>query len=409
MQVLSPLIVCVMLPGMLCAPWSSAIEHAPLHDAAYGGPINKVLSPLIVCVMLPGMFCAPWSSAIEHAPLHDAAYGGPINKPDWKAPSSATTFNVSTINEQRPSPALCGLGGCATTQFSNPLVFAMQVGGHYSLFSKKTSNYFLVQLPSPQCCLVISVECLHVVHSLLLSCGDIESNPGPDKLDIILDELKKMSSSQTTLVTEVQELKSQLLSMDQKMADFTTRLSTLETHCRNLSTMRTDLEAIQTTTTETTRLVSVLEARLEDVENRSRRNNLIFYGLPDTNPSETYSQSEEIITRHCSQYLDIQLSPIKIERAHRLGRHSQDRQRPIIVKFTSFKTKESVLSKGPKFKDTGYSVGEDFSRRVQNCRKQLIAFAKAKSVSYSLRFKTLHIGPKRYIFYESSETVKETS
>ncbi|XP_049516647.1 uncharacterized protein LOC125942507 [Dermacentor silvarum] len=274
---------------------------------------------------------------------------------------------------------------------------------------KKTSNYFLVQLPSPQCCLATCIECFHVVRSLLLMCGDIESNPGPDKLDVILGELKKTSAGQTELVNEVQELKGQLLSMDQKMTSLTTRLSALETHCESLSTLRSELETIQTTSATTTRLISVLEARLDDAENRSRRNNLLFYGLPDTNPTETYSQTEDLIIRHCSDHLDTQLSSNDIERAHRLGRHSKDRKRPIIVKFTCFKTKESILSKGPKFKGTDYSVGEDFSRRVQNCRKQLVAFARAKSVPFSLRFKTLHIGPKRYVFDEIAACVKEIS
>lgn len=58
-------------------------------------------------------------------------------------------------------------------------------------------------------------------------------------------------------------------------------------------------------------------------------------------------------------------------------------------------------------KGTGYSVGEDFSRPVQKARKALLAFAKSKSVSFSLRYKTLCIGTKRYIFDESTNSVKE--
>ncbi|XP_077504954.1 uncharacterized protein LOC144114839 [Amblyomma americanum] len=381
----------------------------------------QVHSPSIIWLLLNAVFCATWATAIERAPLRGAADGRTLcaattNPPiqvnltlraDWEAPSSATTLTVPSIKEQRPSTAPCGLGGCATTRLHNPLLFAMQVGNHRTIFTKKTSNYFFVQLPSPQCCLATCIECFHVVRSLLLMCGDIESNPGPEKLDVILGELKKMSTGQTELVKEVQELKGQLLSIDLKMTNLTTRLSALETDYESLSTLRNDLEGIQATSAATSRLVGVLEARLDDAENRSRRNNLLFYGLPDTNPTETYSLTEDLIIRHCSDHLDTQLSPNDIERAHRLGRHSKDRKRPIIVKFTSFKTKESILSKGSKFKGTDYSVGEDFSRRVQNCRKHLVAFARAKSVPFSLRFKTLHIGPKRYVFDELSESVRE--
>lgn len=146
---------------------------------------------------------------------------------------------------------------------------------------------------------------------------------------------------------------------------------------------------------------------MDDAENQSRRNNLIFYGVPDTNPSETFAQSEEIVTQLCSQHLSINIDTKEIERAHRLGRHTAGRRRPIIVKFAYFKTKETILSNGSKFKGTEHSVGEDFSKTVQNARRHLIAFAKGKSARFSLRYKTLHIGTKRYIFDEPSQTVKE--
>lgn len=58
-------------------------------------------------------------------------------------------------------------------------------------------------------------------------------------------------------------------------------------------------------------------------------------------------------------------------------------------------------------KGTNYSVGEDFSRLTQKARKALLHFAKSKSLAYSLRYKTLYIGPKRYVFDESSNSVKE--
>ncbi|XP_070385192.1 histone acetyltransferase KAT5-like isoform X2 [Dermacentor albipictus] len=45
----------------------------------------------------------------------------------WKAQSTATTSFLPAYKEHRFPPALCGLGGCAMTQPSHPLTFAMQV------------------------------------------------------------------------------------------------------------------------------------------------------------------------------------------------------------------------------------------------------------------------------------------
>ncbi|XP_037561568.2 uncharacterized protein LOC119440760 [Dermacentor silvarum] len=247
---------------------------------------------------------------------------------------SSTTIQLP-IKEERLPLAHCGLGGIATMWSTNPLLFFMQVCEPRSLYAKKTNNYSLVQLPSPQCCLCIVSECLCVIRCLLLLSGDIENSE------------------------------------------------------------------------RTTQLVHKLDARVDDAENRSRRNNLIFYGLPDPSASEPSSESEKIILRHCSDHLKVSLDPKEIERAHRIGRYSPDRKRPIIVKFVFFKTKEAVLSNGRNFKGTDFSVAEDFSPAVRNARKHLVAFAKAKSVPFSLRFKTLFIGSKRYVYDEASQTIKE--
>ncbi|XP_050023709.2 uncharacterized protein [Dermacentor andersoni] len=283
----------------------------------------------------------------------------------------------------------------------------MQVSSWYQAPSKKSSDYFLVQLPSPQCCILLISECIEAIRALLLLSGDIETNPGPEKA--VLDELKKLSTGQATLISEMQSLKTQLTSTNCTIANLSTRLTDLENLCKNLLALRTEVDAISTKTGQLTHRMCDIEERLDDLENRSRRNNLIFYGFPDTNPKETYVQSEQIIVSHCLERFGLIVEPKDIERAHRLGRYTTNRKRPIIVKLSSFKTKESILSNGPKLKGTNFSIGEDFTRPVRTARKQLIAFARSKSVPFSLRYKTLHIGAQRYIFDTASGTVKAVS
>lgn len=137
-----------------------------------------------------------------------------------------------------------------------------------------------------------------------------------------------------------------------------------------------------TATSQTATQVSVQEARLDDAENRSRRNNLSFYGIADDKPPKMYAQSEELITWFWRDHLKITVESKDVEPAHHIGRHSQDRCRPIIVKFTSFKTKQAVLATAPQLKGTDFSIGEDFSHRVPNTQKHLLAFAKKKIRSF---------------------------
>ncbi|XP_075544229.1 uncharacterized protein LOC142578662 [Dermacentor variabilis] len=322
---------------------------------------------------------------------------------------SSTSSGTLRINHPRQPGALCGLGSCATTRL-NPLLFTMQVSNQCRLFAKKSSNRCLILLPSPQCCVCIMSDCINSVCSLLLMLsGDIETNPGPPTLNEILNELKGLSSGQSQLIGDVQSLKSQLSSTDKTICELGKRIDSLESHYHQLQTLRTELDTVATTTSQTTRQVSILETRLDDMENRSRRNNLLFYGIADETPSETNAQSEELITAFCRDHFNVAIESKEIERAHRLGRHLQDRCRPIIVKFTSFKTKETVLANGSKLKNTHFSIGEDFSPLVRNARKHLLAFAKEKSGPFLLRYKTLFMGSKRYVFDNATETIEEKS
>ncbi|XP_077551219.1 uncharacterized protein LOC144164831 [Haemaphysalis longicornis] len=294
-------------------------------------------------------------------------------------------------------------------QFAYPFIPTMQVSKHSSLYAKKSSDYFLVQLPGPQCLVAILAECLHAVFSvLLLLSGDIETNPGPEMKEI-LAELGKISAGQSKLISDFEEVKKQLLTTDKTLSDLGKRMTELERHYQNIVPIRADIAAIQADTTATTQLVSELEKRLDDAENRSRRNNLIFYNLPDTNAKETNIETEELIINHCLENLEIKIDPKEIDRSHRLGRHSPDRCRPIIVRFTFYKTKENTLSNAKKLKGTDFSIGEDYSLSVRTARRHLVAFAKQKSEKFQIRFKTLHMGSKRYIFDHASQSVIEVA
>ncbi|XP_075530989.1 uncharacterized protein LOC142564055 [Dermacentor variabilis] len=284
----------------------------------------------------------------------------------------------------------------------------MQVGEPYVMFAKKTSNYCLVQLPSPRYCVTIIAECVDVMHSLLLQAGDIESNPGPST-EALLAEMRKLTNGQAQVIAEIQGLKAQLGNTDKTIGKLNERLTDLENHYQALVPLRKEIEIMRIGTERTASRISELEARMDDAENRSRRNNLIFYGIPDPSSSETFAETEKLVANLCRDNLQLTLEPRDIERAHRLGRPSAGRCRPIIVKLASHKTKAAILSNGRMLKGTSYGIGEDFSRPVQNARKQLIAFAKSKNKPFSVSFKTLHMNQERYVFDDSTNSIKELS
>lgn len=99
---------------------------------------------------------------------------------------------------------------------------------------------------------------------------------------------------------------------------------------------------------------------MEDAENRSRLNNLIFYNIPDPHPKDTFAESEEIISRHCKEHLNFVVDPNHIDRAHCLGGHWEGRARPLIVKFNNFKTNESILVMAPNLRAVSLALVKIF-------------------------------------------------
>ncbi|MDD9361400.1 MAG: hypothetical protein PV344_00495, partial [Anaplasma sp.] len=101
-----------------------------------------------------------------------------------------------------------------------------------------------------------------------------------------------------------------------------------------------------------------VNSRCDDAENRLRRLNLLFFGIPDSQ-TKTWTQSEEKVVQLCAQSLGVEISPDNLERSHRLGKFSVNKNRLIIVRFLRFKDKQNVLFSGGKLKDTQYAVRED--------------------------------------------------
>ncbi|KAH9376086.1 hypothetical protein HPB48_012289 [Haemaphysalis longicornis] len=72
---------------------------------------------------------------------------------------------------------------------------------------------------------------------------------------------------------------------------------------------------------------------MDDSDDRARRSNLLFFGVTDSF-NETWAQSKSYVINVCSTNLHIEVAPIDIERAHRLGKFVAGKNRPIIVKFS---------------------------------------------------------------------------
>ena len=123
--------------------------------------------------------------------------------------------------------------------------------------------------------------------------------------------------------------------------------------------------------------VHLLQYKDAELEDRSRRHNLLFYGITEKD-NETDQDCEdkiaEIITKN--KLVDPGKDEVYIDRAHRLGRRTEEKTRPIIVKFTYYKEKEEIKKNAKNLAGSGLTLCSDYSKQTTEVNKKLYRCAK---------------------------------
>lgn len=149
-----------------------------------------------------------------------------------------------------------------------------------------------------------------------------------------------------------------------------------------------------------------MQSRIDELEDRSRRNNLIFYGLPDA--KETWQQTEAKLTEVLNETIT-SFPAGSFERAHRIGTLSPNKCRPVVAKFLNFKTKEQVFTARKLLKPKNITISEDFSPATRIARKKLTEFAKSQpgSPPFQISYNKLIVNKKRYTYNAITDSIEE--
>ena len=252
--------------------------------------------------------------------------------------------------------------------------------------------------------------------SLLLRCGDIESHPGPNRTpgtentvqtrltrsgslsrstnvespdtrhsdvstptaDATLNEvLKAMQNMKEEMKDEVKkqtaEVRKDVQHLRDDNADFKRELLVLREEVTELRRENQDLKKKNGDLSEK---LAECEKKIDDLECRSKRSNLIFYGLPRS-PNETPADCEDLLRGVFREKLDL-TEEVPLDRVHRL---STKPDAPIIACFTFFKQKSKVLKLKGKLKGSNIFIGEDLSKGVRDLRRRLNPHLKAAKQS----------------------------
>ncbi|KAH7979523.1 hypothetical protein HPB49_009750 [Dermacentor silvarum] len=96
-----------------------------------------------------------------------------------------------------------------------------------------------------------------------------------------------------------------------------------------------------------------------EYENRSRRNNLLVFGIKESASETDIDLKEAVVKKVFQDKLGVEIKTV--ERIHRLGRIKKGKTRPVIMRFYDYKEKEHVMKNCYKLKGSSYSVSNDYA------------------------------------------------
>lgn len=115
--------------------------------------------------------------------------------------------------------------------------------------------------------------------------------------------------------------------------------------------------------------IEALEAKVDELEQYQRRQCLRIFGVEEQEAEDTDKLVMEVGKR-----IGVDVNVMDIDRSHRIGRRDvgNDRPRPIIVKFVSYRKRSEVFKNKRLLKKTGVTIREDLTRIRHNILKEAI-------------------------------------
>ena len=244
---------------------------------------------------------------------------------------------------------------------------------------------------------------------LLLRAGNVETNPGPDHKDggrTVQTRLtagggrpgsadRRNSATAAPPDPTLADVMAKLVSVDSSMNDMSRSMNLkldqvsddvqemkaefghlqreVQTWKDKVVTLEKENDELKRSNNALLDRVSRIEKNVDDLEGRSRRQNLLFHGL-HREEGETQESLEVQLQDIFTDKLEL-AEDIEFDRVHRLGSKANA---PVIARCTYYKDKIKILKEKHKLKGTDIFIGEDFSRGVREKRKKLSAIMKMK-------------------------------
>ncbi|XP_054933596.1 uncharacterized protein [Dermacentor andersoni] len=307
----------------------------------------QLASPLtLLDCILGAPFGDPVTSRLPHVDYgYSASSTRTVTSPDYLGPAAFLALKGTPI-----SANTSGHGNTAVAM-SPTFPLLVQVGDRKYGF--RSDFLCLVVLPCPHTLLCCVSECFSVARLLMARSGDVEENPGP----ITEEMFNEMIKTQRAVLEKVTDIEKNQASFEARVEG---RLLKIEERLEILGEAPTRLANLEN---------NALVKRIDDLENRSRRNNLIIRGI-----REDVNETEEALRKKVNVdvfHTVLKLKIDSVERIHRLGKRQNGKDRAIILRLSDFRDKTKILRNCFMLRGKDISINEDFSKRIAEIRKQL--------------------------------------
>ncbi|XP_069114412.1 uncharacterized protein [Argopecten irradians] len=161
------------------------------------------------------------------------------------------------------------------------------------------------------------------------------------------DRVGEVEKSQQFLSDKFEQDNKEMKSLSMEINSIKAHLDTTLLQCKNLSKSVVDLQS------------------------RSMRDNLLFFGIQEVNESDTTVREDciQLVRDLCRDKLNI--DNVAIDRAHRFGEKRGEKPRPIVAKFSSYHQREDVRKNSRKLIGSDIYISEQYPKEIQAVRQEL--------------------------------------
>nr|XP_015818022.2 LINE-1 type transposase domain-containing protein 1 [Nothobranchius furzeri] len=226
----------------------------------------------------------------------------------------------------------------------------------------------------------------------------VEECMGTESKKDIFEEIKKMNATLQVVAKDVTTIKETTKELKDSVEDIKVRLGEAE---QRISEMEDASVLTEAKVDKVQKRLEALWSRVEDFENRSRRNNVRIIGLKEG--VEAPGNVDKYVTEILAKALELSGSEFEIKRAHCSPVPMPEPNEPpraIFVRFLRSSAREKVLrvareKRGVDWQGVKLSFFEDVTRELAEKRK---AFNSAKKRLRELQVKHRLVYPATLIF-----------